>query len=104
MNYSIGFDGVLTADLERLLKAIEHRVNMFGVHAQGPGDSGATAASSGSTTPPCPPGQTCTNGVKGGHDLVIVVVTAAIVGGAAGFIAGKLGVKGGHDGVKGGHD
>jgi hypothetical protein len=58
---------------------------------------------SGSTTPTCPPGHTCSDSVKTGHDGVVVAI--AIVGGAvAGYIAGKLAAQRQIDSVKTGHD
>jgi hypothetical protein len=108
MSYKIGFDGVVTADLDRLLQSVEKGVNGFGLHVQGT-DMEASAVASGSTTQPCPSGHTCSDSVKGGHDFRTghdaVVIVIAIVGGAvAGYVAGKkaaqrvlLSVKGGHD-------
>jgi hypothetical protein len=102
MSYRIGFDGVITADLDRLLQTIEKGVNGFGIHAQ-TSDTGASMVASGSTPPPCPPGHTCSDSVKTGHDAVVVVI--AIVGGAvAGYIAGKLAAQRVIESVKTGHD
>ena len=102
MSYKIGFDGVVTAELDRLLQSIEKRVNGFGIHAQ-TSDTGASMVASGSTTPTCAPGHTCPDSVKIGHDAV--VVTIAIVGGAvAGYIAGKLAARRVIESVKIGHD
>jgi hypothetical protein len=104
MSYKIGFDGIATAELDRLLQSIEKRVNGSGIHAQtSTSDTGASMATSGSTTPDCPPGKICPDSVKGGHDAVVIVI--AIVGGAvAGYAAGKLGAKRVLESVKGGHD
>jgi hypothetical protein len=102
VSYKIGFDGVVTAELDNLLQSVEQRVNGFGIRAQ-TSDTGASMVASGSTTPYCPPGQTCSDSVKGGHDLLVIVI--AIVGGAAaGYVAGKLGAKRVLESVKGGHD
>ncbi len=102
MSYRIGFDGVITAELDKLLQTIEKGVNGFGIHAQTP-DTGASMVASGSTTAPCPPGKICPDSVKPGHDWVVVVL--AIVGGAvAGYVAGKLGAKRVLESVKPGHD
>ena len=102
MNYQIGFEGVLTADVGKLLQSIERGVNGFGMHAQTSGDTGASTVANGSTTP-CPSGQVCSDSVKGGHDLVVVIVVAIVAGAAAGYVAGKLSVKGGHDAKGGNH-
>jgi hypothetical protein len=92
VSYKIGFEGVVTAELDNLLRSIEQRVNGFGIRAQ-TSDTGASMVASGSTTPYCPPGHTCSDSVKIGHDVVVVAI--AIVGGAAaGYIAGKLAAKG----------
>ena len=103
MSYKIGFDGAVTAELDKLLQSIEKGVNGFGIHAQTSETGGASLVASGSTTPPCTAGQPCSDSVKGGHD--VVVVTIAIVGGAvAGYVAGKLAARRYIDSVKGGHD
>jgi len=102
MSYKIGFDGVVTAELDRLLQSIEKRVNGLGIYAQ-TSDTGASMVASGSTSPPCPIGQKCSDSVKGGHDGVVIAI--AIVGGAiAGYIAGKKGAQRYLESVKGGHD
>jgi hypothetical protein len=102
VSYKIGFDGVVTAELDNLLQSIEQRVNGFGIRAQ-TSDTGASVVASGSTTPYCPPGQTCSDSVKTGHDLLVIVI--AIVGGAvAGYIAGKLAARRVIESVKTGHD
>ena len=90
MSYKIGFDGVVSAELKRLLQSVENRVNGFGMHAQA--TDVATTVASGSPPPPCMEGQPCPGGIKYGHDAVVIGL--AIVGGAvAGFAAGKLGAK-----------
>ena len=102
MSYKIGFDGVVTADLDRLLQSVEKRVNGFGIHAQN-SETGATMVASGSSTQPCPSGHTCSDSVKGGHDGVVIAL--AIVGGAvAGYVAGKKAAQRVLESVKGGHD
>jgi len=104
VSYKIGFDGVVvTAELDNLLQSIEQRVNGFGIRAQ-TSDTGASVVASGSTTTPyCPPGHTCSDSVKTGHDLVVIII--AIVGGAAaGYIAGKLAARRVIESVKTGHD
>lgn len=87
MGYKLGFNGDVTAELERLLQSIEKGLNGYGIHA----DASVTAASTvtGPPEPPCPPGQTCTDGAKIGHDAIVVAV-AVVGGGLAGYIAGKL--------------
>jgi hypothetical protein len=87
MSYKIGFDGVVSAELEKLLQSVENRLNGLGMYVQ-TSDAGASTATSGSTTSPCPSGQTCSDSGTGGHDAIVVVI--AIVGGAvAGYVAGK---------------
>ena len=103
MNYRISFNGVVTSELGNLLHGIEKRLNGYGIHAQTSTDTSASTVASGSTNAPCPKGEICPDGAKGGHDLIIILVTA-VVAGALGYVAGKLGAKGGHDGAKGGHD
>lgn len=102
MGYKMGFDGAVTAELEKLLRSIEHGVNGFAMHAQ-TSDTGASVAASGTTTPPCPAGQPCSDSVKGGHDIVVVVI-AIVAGAVAGYVAGKLAARRYIDSVKGGHD
>jgi len=103
VSYKIGFDGAVTAELEKLLRSIENGVNGFAMHAQTL-DTGASVAASGTTTPPCPAGQPCSDSVKGGHDIVVVVVIAIVAGAVAGYVAGKLAARRYIDSVKGGHD
>jgi hypothetical protein len=99
MNYAIGFDGVLSPQMGRLLQSIERGVNGLGMYAQTSGDTGASAVAHGSMGP-CPSGEICSHSVKGGHDFVVVVVVAIVAGAAAGFVAGRMGARS----VKGGHD
>jgi len=87
LSYKIGFHGDVTAELEQLLKSIEKGVNGFGIHALA-SDTGASTAS-GVTEPPCYPGEPCSNGVKAGHDFIVVAV-AIIAGAVAGYIGGKI--------------
>jgi hypothetical protein len=101
LNYRIGFDGVVTAELEKLLQSVENRVNGLGMHVQ-TSDMGASTVASGSTPTPCLQGQPCPEGPKGGH-LIVVVIVAIVAGAAAGFVAGKLAAKPKTDGGKGGH-
>jgi hypothetical protein len=101
MSYKIGFDGVVTAELEKLLRSVENRVNGLGMHVQ-TSDMGASTVASGSTPTPCLNGQPCPEGAKGGH-LIPVVVIAIVAGAAAGYVAGKLAAKPKTDGAKGGH-
>jgi hypothetical protein len=103
VKYKIGFDGVVTAELQKLLQSIQNRVNGIGIHAQA-SDTGASLTTSGSMPSPCPNGAPCPNSEKGGHDFVVVVVTAIIAGAAGGFVAGKLAVRGKRFSEKGGHD
>jgi hypothetical protein len=101
MSYKIGLDGVVTAELEKLLQSVENRVNGLGMHVQ-TSDMGASTVASGSPPPPCSAGQPCTEGAKGGH-YGIVVVVAIVAGAAAGYVAGKQAAKPKTDGAKGGH-
>jgi hypothetical protein len=103
VSYKIGFDGVITAELGRLLQSIEKRVNGFGVYAQ-TSDVGASTVASGSTPPPCPSGQRCSDSAKGGHDFIVLVIVAIVAGAVAGFVAGKLGARRVIESAKGGHD
>ena len=101
MSYKIGFDGVLTVELDKLLQSIENRVNGWGMHVQA-SDMGASTIASGSTNPPCPVGQICSDSVKGGHYFVVAVI-AIVAGAIAGYIAGQKGAKRYLESVKGGH-
>lgn len=101
MEYRIEFDGVVTAELAKLLHSVERGLNGSGLHVQA-SETGASTVASGSATPPCPTGQVCTDSVKGGH-LLLVVGIAIVVGALAGFIAGTLGAKRVLESVKGGH-
>jgi hypothetical protein len=119
VSYKIGFDGVVSAELEKLLQSVENRVNGFGMLAQ-TSEMGASTVASGSAALPCPTGQTCSDSVKGPHDdsvkgphddsvkgphdVVIVVVIAIVAGAAAGYVAGKRGAKRVLESVKGPHD
>jgi hypothetical protein len=103
VSYKIGFDGVVTTQLDKLLQSIENRVNGFGIHAQA-SDVGASTVASVSTPPPCPAGQTCSDSEKGGHNIVVVVVIAIVAGAAAGYVAGKKGAKHVIESEKGGHN
>jgi hypothetical protein len=104
VSYQIGFDGVVTPELDKILQSIENRVNGFGIHAQA-SDMGASTVASGSTPPPCPAGRPCSDSVKGGHNVVVLVVIIAIVAGAAaGYVAGRKAAKRVLESVKGGHN
>jgi hypothetical protein len=92
MSYRIGFDGVVTAELEKLLQSVENHVNGLSMHVQA-SDTGASTVEGGTRPPhdfPCP------NGVKIGHDCVhyTVVVGLLAVGAVIGFAAAKLGAGG----------
>ncbi len=102
MSYKIGFDGVVTAELDKMLQSIEKQVNGFGMHAQ-TSDTAATAAPSGSTTSPCTVDKPCPDSVKGPHPYIVVVVIAIVVGTAAGHMAGKRAAKRVLESVKGPH-
>ncbi len=102
MSYRIGFDGVVTADLDRLLQSVEKSVNGLGMRVQTSDVGAASMVASGSTTPSCPKGQVCADSEKGGH-LIVVVVIAIVAGAAAGYVAGKKGAKHVIDSEKGGH-
>jgi hypothetical protein len=102
VTYKIGFDGVITAELQTLLQSIQNRVNGIGINAQ-TSETGSLIASR-SAPPACPNGKACPCGEKGGHDIVVVVVIAIVAGAVAGFVAGKMAAKPKTDGEKGGHD
>jgi|SRR5579859_5902018 len=101
VSYKIGFDGAVTVELEKVLQSIENRVNGLSMHAQISDMTAATVAS-GSPPPPCTAGHECPAGAKGGHDFVVVVVTAIVAGAATGFVAGKVAAKPKTDGAKAG--
>ena len=104
MNYKIGFDGVVTAELNTLLQSIEHRVNGFAMRVQTSDVGASTVAStvaSGHSTPACPGGQ-CPDSPKGGH-LIPVAVIAIVAGAAAGYVAGKIAAQRVIESAKGGH-
>jgi hypothetical protein len=102
MSYRIGFDGVVTAELDKLLQSVEKNVNGLGMQVQ-TSDVGASMAASGSTSSPCPAGKVCPDSPKGGHHIVVVVVIAVVVGAVAGYVAGKRGAKHVLESAKGGH-
>jgi hypothetical protein len=101
VSYKIGFDGVVTAELEKLLQSVEKQVNGFGIHAQA-SDVGASTVASGSTPAPCLNGHPCPDSPKGGHYIVVVVI-AIVAGAAAGHVAGKRAAKHVIESAKGGH-
>ena len=103
MSYKIGFDGVVTGELDKLLQSVEKNVNGLGMHVQTSDVGAASMVASGSTSSPCPPGQFCPDSVKGGHHIVVVVVIAIVVGAVAGYVAGKMAAKRVLESVKGGH-
>lgn len=45
MQYQISFNGVMTAELEQILRVVERRLGMVGVHADLGGDSASGASS-----------------------------------------------------------
>jgi len=103
MTYRIGFDGVASAEVTHMLRAVQNSLNGAGanllmhVRAEEAAASEASTVASGS---PCTAGTPCPGGEKGGQDIVIVVVVAAVTGAVAGYIAGKIsssGEKGGQD-------
>ena len=101
MSYKIGFDGVVTAELEKLLQSVEKQVNGFGIHAQA-SDIGASTVASGSAPAPCSNGHPCSDSEKGGHYIVVALI-AVVVGAAAGYVAGKKAAKRVLASEKGGH-
>jgi hypothetical protein len=101
VSYEIGFDGVVTAELEQLLQFVENRVNSIGIHAQA---SEASLTASGSPSTPCPNGPPCPSSEKGGQDIVVVILVAIVAGAAAGFLAGKLACRRRQFSEKGGQD
>jgi len=103
VSYKIGFDGVVTTELGKVLQSIENRVNGSGIYAQA-SDVGASTVASVSTPPPCTAGQPCSDSEKGGHNIVVVVVIAIVAGAAAGYMAGKKGAKHVIDSEEGGHN
>lgn len=103
MSYKFGFDGVMTAELQRLLQSVEGRVNGLAMQVQ-TSDTGSSTVASGYTPSPCPAGQSCPDSVKGPHDIVVVIVIAIVAGAAAGYMAGKRGAKRVLESVKGPHD
>jgi hypothetical protein len=102
VSYKIGFDGVVTAELGKLLKSVENRANGLGIQVQA-SDMGASTVASGSTTHPCPSGQKCSDSVKGGQDIVVLGI-AIVAGAVAGYIAGRKAAKRVLASVKGGQD
>jgi hypothetical protein len=102
VSYKIGFDGVVTAELGKLLQSVENRANGLGIQAQS-SDMGASTVASGSPTHPCPSGQECSNSVKGGQDIVVIGI-AIVAGAVAGYIAGSKAAQRVLASVKGGQD
>jgi len=89
MRYQIGFDGSASAELTQLLHAVERQINGLGTGILAQMDAQAQPASSASTAQPCDPSSAnCSGDSSGGHDAIIVVVTA-VVAGAVGYVAGK---------------
>jgi hypothetical protein len=103
VSYKIGFDGVVNAELEKLLQSVENRVNGLGMYVQA-SDTGASTVASGSTTPYCPPGRPCSDSEKGGHNIVVFAVIAIVAGAAAGYVAGRKAAKRVLESEKGGHN
>jgi hypothetical protein len=101
VSYKIGFDGVVTAELEKLLQSVEKQVNGFGIHAQA-SDLGASTVASGSAPSPCSNGHPCPDSPKGGHYIVVALI-AVVVGAAAGYMAGKKAAQRVLESAKGGH-
>jgi hypothetical protein len=102
VSYKIGFDGVVTAELEKLLQSVENRANGLGMHVQA-SDVGASTVASGSTTPSCPSGQECSDSAKGGQDIVVLGI-AIVAGAVAGYVAGRKAAKHVLASAKGGQD
>jgi hypothetical protein len=95
MTYTIGFDGVVSAELKKLLQSVENRVNGLGMHVQA-SDMGASTVASG-TPPPPDTDKPCPDGVKIGHYCVspgaavaFVIVVAGVAGGVAGLVTARL--------------
>jgi hypothetical protein len=103
VSYKIGFDGVVNAELERLLQSVENRVNGLGMYVQA-SDTGASTVASVSTPPPCPAGRPCSDSEKGGHNIVVLAVIAIVAGAAAGYVAGRKAAKRVLESEKGGHN
>jgi len=88
MKYTIGFDGSASAELSQLLHAVERQINGLGTGILASMD--AQAQGTASTAQPCDPSSAnCSGGSSGGHDAVIVVVTA-VVAGTIGYVAGRV--------------
>jgi hypothetical protein len=94
MSYKLGFDGVVTAELDKLLQSVEKNVNGLGMHVQTSDVGAASMVASGATT--------TADSVKGPHDIVVVVI-AIVAGAAAGYVAGKKAAKHVIESVKGPH-
>lgn len=94
MSYKLGFDGVITAELDKLLQSVEKNVNGLGMHVQASDVGAASMVASASTTTP--------DSVKGPHDIVVVGI-AIVAGAAAGYVAGKKAAKHVLESVKGPH-
>ena len=105
MSYKIGFDGIVTAELEKLLQSVEKQVNGFGINGFGlhaeASDMGASTVASGSTPPPCSAGHPCSDSPKGGH-YIIVAAIAVVAGAVAGYVAGKKAAQRVLESAKGG--
>ena len=90
MSYTIGSDGVVTAELDKLLQFIERRVSGLGFQAQASDTGVSTVASTATTTPPYSSGQACV--ATAGHDWCVVIL-AIVAGAVAGYFAGKCGAR-----------
>ena len=89
MSYQIGFNGAASAELSQLLRAVERQLNGSGMHLMAQANAQAQPASSASTSPPCPDGQTtCAPPADGGYGAG-AVAGAAVVGLVVGVVIGR---------------
>jgi hypothetical protein len=112
MQYTIGFDGAVSAELGQLLHAVEGQLNHRGFQMLAQDSQGASEASpNGVQVPPgngkCdPPSPECQASGHGGHspdhgphpdsghgghspDVIIVAIISLVIGLVAGFLLGK---------------
>ena len=91
MSYRLGFDGVASPEVSRLLSAVEGRLNLHAVNWQGVQAQAVDVGSKGVGTPgnPCKPGENCVyTPPENPPNAVVALIGTFAIGLVAGVLIG----------------